>query len=597
MPDHAPSQSAQSGPAQSGSADPEDRHDLVIRNGRIVDGTGRPAFLGDVGITDGRISAVGGQVGPGTRELDADGLLVTPGWVDIHTHYDGQATWDDVLAPTAWHGVTTLVMGNCGVGFAPAAPDRRDWLIGLMEGVEDIPGSALAEGIDWQWETFPEYLDALSTRRWTMDIGTQIAHGAVRAYVMGERGARNEPASPEDIRDMTELVREAIVAGALGFSTSRTIVHTAVDGEPVPGTFAAEDELFGIGSALGDLGTGIFELAPMGAAGEDIVGPVKEVDWMRRLSAKIGRPVTFALIQVDSAPDLWRELMDASLAAVEDGADIWPQVAGRATGLLSGHHTTYSLFDAFPAYQELKARQLSDEDLLVELQRPEVRGSILGWEPDEATATSLAGAYDRTFLLGDPPDYEPSEERSLAGMAAASGRHPLEVAYDAMLAEGGHGLLYVPILNYAQGSLEPVREMLLHPRAAVGLADGGAHCGVICDASMPTFMLTHWTRDRSRGERLPLEDVVRKQTHDTARLYGLGDRGTLEVGMLGDVNVIDYDALALEPPQVVRDLPAGGSRLVQRARGYVATIKGGEVTFDHGVDTGARPGELIRGAR
>jgi len=374
MPDHAPSQSAQSGPAQSGSADPEDRHDLVIRNGRIVDGTGRPAFLGDVGITDGRISAVGGQVGPGTRELDADGLLVTPGWVDIHTHYDGQATWDDVLAPTAWHGVTTLVMGNCGVGFAPAAPDRRDWLIGLMEGVEDIPGSALAEGIDWQWETFPEYLDALSTRRWTMDIGTQIAHGAVRAYVMGERGARNEPASPEDIRDMTELVREAIVAGALGFSTSRTIVHTAVDGEPVPGTFAAEDELFGIGSALGDLGTGIFELAPMGAAGEDIVGPVKEVDWMRRLSAKIGRPVTFALIQVDSAPDLWRELMDASLAAVEDGADIWPQVAGRATGLLSGHHTTYSLFDAFPAYQELKARQLSDEDLLVELQRPEVRG-------------------------------------------------------------------------------------------------------------------------------------------------------------------------------------------------------------------------------
>ncbi len=598
MPEQAPTRSGRLDPAsQSDARGRQDRHDLVIRGGRIVDGTGRPAFVGDVGITNGRISAIGDDVGDGTREMDASGLLVTPGWVDIHTHYDGQATWDDVLAPTAWHGVTTLVMGNCGVGFAPAAPERRDWLIGLMEGVEDIPGSALAEGIDWQWETFPEYLDALSTKRWTMDIGTQIAHGAVRAYVMGERGARNEPATPEDIRDMTEMVREAIVAGALGFSTSRTIVHTAVDGEPVPGTFAAEDELFGIGSALGDLGTGIFELAPMGAAGEDIVGPVKEVDWMRRLSAKIGRPVTFALIQVDSAPDLWRELMDASLAAVEEGADIWPQVAGRATGLLSGHHTTYSLFDAFPAYQELKARRLSDEELLAELQRPEVRASILDWEPDEATASSLAGAYDRTFLLGDPPDYEPSEERSLAGMAAASGRHPLEVAYDAMLAEDGHGLLYVPILNYAQGSLEPVREMLLHPRAAVGLADGGAHCGVICDASMPTFMLTHWTRDRSRGDGLPLEDVVRKQTHDTARLYGLGDRGTLEVGMLGDVNVIDYDALALEPPQVVRDLPAGGSRLVQRARGYVATIKGGEVTFDHGADTGARPGTLIRGAR
>lgn len=572
-------------------------HHLIIRGGTIVDGTGAAPYVGDVAITDGRISGVGRVDGSAAHEIDADGLLVTPGWVDIHTHFDGQATWDDVLAPTAWHGVTTLVMGNCGVGFAPAAPDRHDWLIGLMEGVEDIPGTALAEGITWDWETFPEYLDALDRRRWTVDVGTQIAHGAVRAYVMGERGARNEPATADDIAAMRQIVGEAIEAGALGFSTSRTIAHTVIDGEPVPGTFAAEDELFGIGAALGELGTGVFELAPMGAAGEDIVGPTKEVDWMRRLSATIGRPVTFAMIQVDAAPELWRELMDASLDAVADGADIWPQIAGRATGLLSGHHTTYSLFDAFPAYQSLKARQLSDEELFTELQRDEVRRAILDWEPDDATATSLAGAYDRTFLLGDPPDYEPSADRSLAGMAAAAGRHPLEVAYDAMLADGGHGLLYVPILNYAQGSLEPIREMFLHPRAAVGLADGGAHCGVICDASMPTFMLTHWTRDRSRGERLPLELVVRKQTLDTARLYGLGDRGALQVGMLGDVNVIDYEALALEPPQVVRDLPAGGSRLVQRPRGYVATIKSGVVTFDHGQDTGARPGALIRGAR
>jgi len=583
--------------------------DLVIRNGTIVDGTGSPAFTGDLAISGGRISAIGptGSIdaeiaallddSPTVTEVDATGLLVTPGWVDIHTHYDGQATWDDVLAPTAWHGVTTLVMGNCGVGFAPVIPERRDWLIGLMEGVEDIPGTALAEGIDWDWETFPEYLDSLDRRSWTMDVGTQIAHGAVRAYVMGDRGARNEAATPEDIATMKSIVRDAIEAGALGFSTSRTIAHTAIDGEPVPGTFAAEDELFGIGSALGELGTGVFELAPAGVAGEDILQPAKEVDWMRRLSAEIGRPVTFALIQVDAAPDLWRELMDASLAAAEDGADIWPQVAGRATGLLSGHHTTYSLFDAFPAYQQLKARGLDHDEFTAALRDPEVREAILSWEPDEGTAQSLKGAYDRTYLLGDPPDYEPAADRSLAGMAEASGRTPLEVAYDALLADNGDGLLYVPILNYAEGGLDPVREMLLHPRAASGLADGGAHCGVICDASMPTFMLTHWTRDRSRGETLPLEWVVKKQTHDTARLYGLGDRGTLEVGMLGDVNVIDYENLQLGNPYVAADLPAGGKRLLQNATGYVATIKSGAITFDRGRDTGARPGELLRGAR
>ncbi|MGZ4786786.1 MAG: N-acyl-D-amino-acid deacylase family protein [Acidimicrobiales bacterium] len=572
-------------------------HDLVIRGATVVDGTGAPPIAADVTVEDGRITDIGRAEGAAHRVLDGEGLVLAPGWVDIHTHYDGQVTWDDVLAPSAWHGVTTLVMGNCGVGFAPVTPDRRDWLIGLMECVEDIPGTALAEGIAWDWETFPEYLDALEPHRWTMDIGTQIAHGAVRSYVMGERGARNEPATPEDIDEMRTIVQAAIEAGALGFSTSRTIAHVAIDGEPVPGTFAAEDELFGIGAALGDLDAGVFELAPMGAAGEDIVNPAKEVDWMRRLSAKIGRPVTFALIQVDAAPDLWRELMDASLAAADEGADIWPQIAGRATGLLSGHHTTYSLFDAFPAYQELKARNLSDDDLAEALADPDVREAILSWEPDPATATSLAGAYDRTFLLGDPPDYEPSHDRSLAGLAEASGRTPLEVAYDAMLADGGRGLLYVPILNYADGSLDPVREMLLHPRAASGLADGGAHCGVICDASMPTFMLTHWTRDRRRGEKLPLEWVVKKQTHDTARLYGLGDRGTIEPGMLGDLNIIDYERLQLGSPYMVADLPAGGKRLLQGAVGYVATVKSGAVTFAEGEDTGARPGVLLRGAR
>ena len=517
--------------------------------------------------------------------------------MDIHTHYDGQATWDEVLAPSSWHGVTTVVTGNCGVGFAPARPDRHQWLIGLMEGVEDIPGSALAEGMRWEWETFPEYLDALARRKWTMDIGTQIAHGAVRSYVMGERGARNEPAGPADIEAMKQVVKEAIAAGALGFSTSRTLAHLAIDGEPVPGTYASEDELFGIGSGMGELGAGVFELAPAGTAGEDIISPKKEMDWMRRLSAAIHRPVTFAMVQVDDAPELWRELMEESLRAVADGADLWPQVAGRGFGLLSGHFTTYSLFDQIPAYQELKAKGLAPDALIEALRSPDVRRSIESWEPDPATADRMEQAFRTTFVLGSPPDYEPGPERSLTGMAAATGHTALSMAYDAMLEEDGRGLLYVPILNYSDGDLEPAREMLLHPRSAAGLGDGGAHCGVICDASQPTFMITHWTRDRSRGEKLPLEWMVKKQTHDTARLYGLTDRGTIEDGAVADLNLIDYDHLQMGNPTVVTDLPAGGSRLLQGATGYVETIKSGVTTFIDGEETGARPGTLLRGAR
>ena len=565
-------------------------HDLVVRGGTIVDGTGAPARTADVTVDRGQITGVGSFADESaTRTVDADGLLVTPGWVDIHTHYDGQATWDEVLAPSSSHGVTTVVTGNCGVGFAPARPDRHEWLIGLMEGVEDIPGSALAEGMEWDWETFPQYLDSLDQRKWTMDLGTQIAHGAVRSYVMGDRGARNETATAEDIEAMKQVVKEAIRAGALGFSTSRTLAHLAIDGEPVPGTYAAEDELFGIGSALGELGTGVFELAPAGTAGEDIIAPKREVDWMRRLSAAISRPITFALVQVDDAPGLWRELMDESLNAVSEGADLWPQVAGRGFGLLSGHFTTYSLFDQIPAYQELKAKGLSPDSLVDALRTREVRHSIESWEPAPATADRMDQAFRTTFALGSPPDYEPGPERALIGIAAAAGRTPLAVAYDAMLEDDGRGLLYVPILNYSNGDLEPAREMLLHPRAAAGLGDGGAHCGVICDASQPTFMLTHWTRDRSRGERLPLEWMVRKQTHDTARLYGLGDRGTIEVGAIADLNLIDYDNLQLGNPTVVTDLPAGGSRLLQSATGYVETIKSGVTTFADGKETGPVP--------
>lgn len=572
-------------------------YDLVIRGGTVIDGTGSERRRADVAVDDGRIVAVGDLGGASaTQTVDADGLLVTPGWVDIHTHYDGQATWDDVLAPSSWHGVTTLVMGNCGVGFAPARPDRHDWLIGLMEGVEDIPGTALAEGLTWDWESFPDYLDALDRQHWTVDVGTQIAHGAVRAYVMGDRGAHNEPATPDDIAEMKAIVKAAVAAGALGFSTSRTIAHLAIDGEPVPGTFAAEDELFGIGAALGELGTGVFELAPAGVAGEDVAAPAKEVDWMRRLSMACGRPVTFAMLQVDSAPDLWRELMDTSLRAVAEGADLWPQVAARATGLLSGHFASLCLFEHIPAYQALKAENPEPAALVAALRRPDVRRQIVTWDPGTAAAR-MEDAYRNTYVLGTPPDYEPGPERSLASMAAAVGRHPLEVAYDAMLEDDGQALLYVPILNYASGDLEPARTMLLHPRAAAGLGDGGAHCGVICDSSQPTFMLTHWTRDRTRGEKLPLELMVKKQTHDTAMLYGLGDRGTLTPGTVADINVIDYENLQLGTPKVVADLPAGGRRLLQDATGYVATIKSGVTTFSAGRDTGERPGVLLRGAR
>jgi N-acyl-D-amino-acid deacylase len=573
-------------------------HDLIIRGGTLVDGTGGPPRTADVAVDGGVITEVGRVEDGAARTMEAEGLLVTPGWVDIHTHYDGQATWDQELAPSSWHGVTTLVMGNCGVGFAPAAPDRHDWLIGLMEGVEDIPGAALSEGISWEWETFPEYLDALERRSWTVDVGTQVPHGAVRAYVMGERGARNEPADPDEIDRMRAIVLEAIRAGALGFSTSRTIGHRAIDGEPVPGTYAAEDELFGIGSALAEAGTGVFELAPVGSAGELLIDAVKEVDWMRRLSAKIDRPVTYVLLQVDDEPDLWRSQLAASLEACAEGARLHPQVAGRPTGILSGHHTTLSYFTDIPAYQELMARRLSPGELSLALADPDVRRRITQWQPSSpAQAEAMDRAAQRTFLLGDPPDYEPGPEKSLAGMAAAQGVTPLEVAYDIMAADGGQGLLYIPILNYASGDLDHVREMLLHPRSALGLSDGGAHTGTICDASMPTFMLTHWTRDRTRGETLPLEYIVKKQTHDTARLYGLGDRGTVEPGAMADFNLIDYEGLALGGPYVRSDLPAGGSRLLQGARGYVATIKKGTVTFEDGEATGEFPGRLVRGSR
>ncbi len=571
-------------------------HDLVIKGGTIVDGTGAPTRTGDIAIKDGRIQELGEIKAAARETIDADGLLVTPGWVDIHTHYDGQATWDPLLTPSCWHGVTTVVMGNCGVGFAPARPDKHDWLIGLMEGVEDIPGSALAEGIRWSWETFPEYLDALERFPRALDIGTQVPHGAVRGYVMGERGAKNEPATPDDIDAMARIVKEGIQAGALGFSTSRTIFHRAVDGEPVPGTFAAEEELLGIGRALGELGAGLFELAPAGVMGEDLAAPEKEVAWMRKLSAAIGRPVTFALAQHNVEPDQWRKMLDLSEQAAAEGAQLVPQVGSRPTMLLIGHQTFHPFMDK-PSYKAIADLPLAQR--MEQLRRPEVRARILSEKPvdEDPMMFLIHSGLEKIFPLGDPPNYEPAPETSISAIAKCEGRTPYEVLYDLMLELEGRQLLMLALLGYSHGNLEAIRAMLEHPRSAFGLGDGGAHCGAICDASMTTFLLTHWVRDRERGPRLPLEWAVRKMTHDTARLYGLDDRGVLAPGRKADLNLIDFERLQLRLPHMVFDLPSGARRLIQEAEGYVATLVSGQVILREGEDSGARPGRLIRGAQ
>jgi N-acyl-D-aspartate/D-glutamate deacylase len=564
-------------------------HDLVIRGGSIVDGTGGPIRTGDVAIDGERIAAIGAGVGRGRREVDARDLLVAPGWVDIHTHYDGQATWDPWLTPSCWHGVTTVVMGNCGVGFAPARPDRHDWLIGLMEGVEDIPGTALAAGIDWAWESFPEYLDALAAKPRALDVGAQVPHGAVRAYVMGDRGARNEKPTAADIAAMAEIVREALGAGAFGFSTSRTMLHRAVDGEPVPGTFAGEEELLGIGRVLGEAGRGVFELA------SDLSPEDPELAWMERLARETGRPVTFALLQNDLDPAQWRRLLDAASRASAAGARVVGQVAVRPTGLLVGLQGKVHPFARHTTYRELLPLPLDER--VRRMREPAVRERMLAEQPaftDPITAF-ICTAFRKLFPLGDPPDYEPAPEASIAAIAEREGRTPESVAYDLLLARDGRELLYLPLLNYAGFDLEPVREMLLHPDTVVGLGDGGAHCGLICDASAPTFLLTHWARDRRRGARLPLEWVVHRQTRHTAALWGLDDRGVLAPGMRADVNVIDLDRLAIAPPEMVHDLPAEGRRLVQRARGYRMTVKSGVPIFEDGEPTGALPGRLVRG--
>ncbi len=568
-------------------------YDLVIRNGLIVDGTGSTPFRGDVAVTDGLIAAVGVVDGPGREEIDAASLIVTPGFVDVHTHFDGQITWDPLLTPSCWHGVTTVVMGNCGVGFAPVQESRREWLIGLMEGVEDIPGAALSDGIRWAWETYPEFLDAVDERPLVMDVGSLVPHGAVRAYVMGERGAANEPATADDISQMAAIVREGMDAGALGLSTSRTIAHMAIDGEPVPGTFAAVDELTGLGDALADAGTGVFELAPAGALGEDLAAPEREMEWMREIAARTGRPVVFALTQNDHDPTAWRRMLELCQEASAEGADVHPQVAGRPVNLLLGLDTFHP-FSYCPSWAEVGLA--STEDKVRAMGDPEFRARLLAEVTDIDPDMMQFLDPERSFPMGESPNYEPPPSESVAAAAERRGVTPWEHFLDVLCEADGRQLVMRPLLNFSDGNLDAVREMLEHPTSVWGLGDGGAHCSTTCDASTPTFMLSHWVRDRREGS-LPLERVVAKMTSETADLFGLGDRGRLEEGLVADLNLIDLDRVRLPRPEMVNDLPADARRFVQRAEGYVATIKSGEVTFRDGEDQGARPGHLLRGAR
>ncbi|MEZ5568598.1 MAG: amidohydrolase family protein [Halioglobus sp.] len=566
-------------------------YDIVIRGGTVVDGSGAPGGVRDVAIAGDVIAAVGEDLGPGKREIDATGMLVTPGWVDIHTHYDGQVSWDPLLSPSSWNGVTTVVMGNCGVGFAPVVPGKEDYLIQLMEGVEDIPGSALAEGISWDWETFPQYLDAIERIPHAIDFAAQVPHGAVRTYVMGERGANNEKASPEEVAAMAAIVREGLEAGALGFSTTRTILHRAKDGELAPGTTADREEVIGIGRVLGDVGHGVFEVA------SDLAPEEEELSWMRQIGRETGRPVTFACLQNNDDPDQWQRL----LAAVDEdraaGGTLTPQVAQRPAGVLFGLESSGHPFILHAAYQELALLPLAER--VAAMHDPAVRSAILDNPPDLSgipeVFTKTLTNWRNMFPLGEPIDYEPEPDRSLHALALQRGCSPEGLAYDTLLERNGRGMLYMPLLGYSNGDFGALREMMQHPHAVFGLSDGGAHCGLICDASMPSYLLTHWSRDRSRGPRLPLEELVHKQTRRTAEFYGLKDRGLLAPGMKADVNVIDYERLTLHPPEMVYDLPAQARRLVQRVDGYRFTLCSGEIIFQDGRETGARPGRLIRG--
>jgi N-acyl-D-aspartate/D-glutamate deacylase len=582
--------------------------DVVIKGGTVVDGTGAPGYTADVGVRDGRIVELGDVTGPAGRTIDADGALVTPGWVDVHTHYDGQVTWDDALEPSASNGVTTLVMGNCGVGFAPVRPSDHDALIDLMEGVEDIPGSALSVGMPWgKWETFGEYLDLLDGGRYAVDIAAQIAHGAVRFYVMGERGAANEDATADDIAAMAAIVGEAMAVGAVGFTTSRTIGHKARSGRPVPGTYAPEDEVLAFARALGSSGHGVFEAIVAGTIGSlDRLGgerakPLDEIPLLVAAARASGRPVTFTVAQLFEDPDHWRLVLDAAAEANRAGAQLRPQVIPRSVTIMTSLDT-YHLFMGRPGYRAVAHLPLAER--VAHLRRPEVKRAILAEQTTAGDAADFSElvvelflpALPVTFPLRDPVDYEPTFDDSVWATALARGIDPVEYMYDLLLEDDGHAFYALLGSNFVNGTLDVCRDMLLDPFTVTGLGDAGAHVNLISDCSASTFHLTHWARDRTAGEKLPVELLVHKLSGANAELYGFDDRGTVAEGKRADLNVIDLENLRILPPVLRHDLPTGVSRILQPAEGYLATLVAGEVTRRNDADTGARSGRLVRGS-
>jgi N-acyl-D-aspartate/D-glutamate deacylase len=576
--------------------------DLIIRNGTVVDGTGAPGFRGDVAVTDGVITAVGDVDGRAGRELDAEGAIVTPGFIDIHTHFDGQVTWDPIVAPSSLHGVTTIAMGNCGVGFAPAAPDRHDWLISLLEGVEDIPGTALAEGLTWDWQTFPEYLDSLEAKPHTVDVAAHLPHAALRTYVMGERGA-DHTAVPTDaeLAEMARHVREAVAAGAMGFATSRTEIHKTSAGQNIGTLTAGDDELLTIADALRDAGAGVVQLiSDLYQTPDDEVAQ-RELDLLERFVRASGRPLSFTMQQAYHSPERWRFQMDWVDRMVAAGLDVKAQVASRPIGVLLGLEASANPFAFCASMAELGIFDLPDR--VAALRDPARKERILA-EHAELAATLEPGivqqiicGFDVIFRLTDPVDYELDESWSIAAEARAAGVEPAAMVYDLLLERDGTQLLYLPLFNFAHGNFDDLHEMITAPNTLFGLSDAGAHCGAICDASMTTSSLTVWSRDRRNGERIPVERIVHGHTLRNATHMGWADRGVVAPGYLADLNVIDLDRLACHPPTIVRDLPAGGRRLMQTAAGYRATVKSGVVTFVEGEHTGELPGGLLRGTR